>query len=112
MSFCLVQGQESASDVHVSFDDRPAGEGVTERDERDERDERAALTTRYKMPREPPKEKNLDVSTTRITNRAEPYEHNRTEPNRTELNEPGRTTKEAHVRVCMQGPKATTYHGT
>ena len=64
MSFCLVQGQESASDVHVSFDDRPAGEGVTERDERDERDERAALTTRYKMPREPPKEKNLDVSTT------------------------------------------------
>ena len=61
MSFCLVQGQESASDAHVSFDDRPAGEGVTERDERDER---AALTTRYKMPREPPKEKNLDVSTT------------------------------------------------
>ena len=39
----------------------------------------------------------LDVSTTRITNRAEPYEHNRTEPNRTELN---RTRKNHQRSPC------------
>ena len=39
----------------------------------------------------------LDVSTTRITNRAEPYEHNRAEPNRTELN---RTRKNHQRSPC------------